>query len=177
MRIDRSYQPLLRLFRDNWSGSLLPRALILRELELAGTPMPVRTLDVALAKAVQNGELRRVESHDGGALYCLEGYARDHPEVIEEAGREPMRSLNAKNPELAKANLEHWKETHSVRPSTRSRVDDFVESLPVAARRRIRSPDSALAYPVDYRDAYTCRKCGARFLSVKARRNHEKRGL
>ena len=175
MRIGRSYAPILQLFREKWSTSLLPRALILEELELAGTPVAVRTMDEALAKVVRNGELRRVESHDGGALFCLESYALSHPEAVELARREPMRSLNAENPARAKAILKKWQGAHTVRASTRLKVDTLIDSFPAAHRKRIRGPNSVVVYPAQYRDARTCRKCGAFFLSVKARRNHESR--
>src|SRR5437879_3302268 len=71
MRPNRSSLQLIALFRESWPGGCLPRALIYRELERHGTPLPIRTVDYALAQAVRHGELAKITSYDAGAMYCL----------------------------------------------------------------------------------------------------------
>jgi len=123
MRTNRSTPQVVALFRERWSGGCLPRELIAAELERNGTPLPIRTMDYALAKAVRQGELAKITSYDGGALYCLGSYSRANPRLVKSLEREPWRCLNSKDKTRAARALRRWQGrmaqdgAHDLRPN------------------------------------------------------------
>ena len=91
---------VVALFRERWLGGALPRGLIEKELRRRGTPLPIRTMDRALARAVSQRDLARITSRDGGTLYALRSYADSNPVLMESLRNAPLRSLQWKDERL-----------------------------------------------------------------------------
>lgn len=79
-------------------------------------------MDYALAQAVRQGELAKITSYDGGALYCLGSYARANPEIIRHLTNEPWRSMNSTDKARANRVVQRWqgrsarRGAHDLRP-------------------------------------------------------------
>ncbi len=97
MRPNRSTAVVVELFQKWWQGGCLPREAICEELRRHGTPLPLRTMDYALAQAIRRRDLARITSYDGGALYCLRAFADDSPGLVAMIRQEPHRSMNSKD--------------------------------------------------------------------------------
>lgn len=122
MRPDLTTPRVVALFKEKWSAGFFPKRMILKEVEKSGPPVSERSLEYALAKAVGQGDLKVVRSHDRGALYSLASHYDASAMIVKSLERAPLRSLQWQDPIANARAVRRWQDRiarkggHDLRP-------------------------------------------------------------